>query len=366
MTRSDVSSQATGRAVSDRAWRAIVSRDGRQDGEFVYGVRTTGIYCRPSCASRLPRREHVAEFERVADAEHAGFRACKRCDPADPCAVGPGVALVKRACAYIDANLDTALPLSTIARAAHGSSSHVQRTFKRVLGVSPRAYVDAQRQARLRRGLREGRSVSRAVYEAGYGSSRPVYESNAFRLGMTPATYRSGGAGAVIRYTVVDTPLGSLLVAATDRGVCSVRMGNDPGGLESQLRAEFPAATLERNPGARAEWVAAIQASVAGGPNVLDLPLDVRSTAFQRRVWEALRRIPAGETRTYAEVAAAIGSANGARAVARACATNPVALVVPCHRVVRTGGELAGYRWGVERKRALLAAEQRSSAVGRR
>jgi AraC family transcriptional regulator of adaptative response/methylated-DNA-[protein]-cysteine methyltransferase len=276
---------------------------------------------------------------------------------------------VQRACAYIDAHLDSTLPLAIIARAAHGSPSHVQRTFKRVLGISPRAYVDAKRQERLRRALRSGQPIGRAVYEAGYGSSRPVYEAESAPLGMTPATYRTGGTGHTIRFTVVDSPVGNLLVAATDRGLCSVRLGGRKEALEAELRSEFPAAHVTREPGPPRGWVEAIQQSLSGETPALDLPLDVQATAFQRRVWEALRRIPAGQTRSYAQVARAVGAPRAARAVARACATNPVALVVPCHRVVRAGGELAGYRWGIQRKRMLLDREQdaaQASGAGRR
>jgi AraC family transcriptional regulator, regulatory protein of adaptative response / methylated-DNA-[protein]-cysteine methyltransferase len=345
--------------IPDSMWQAITSRDATRDGQFVYGVRTTHIYCRPSCSSRQPRRDHVELFPGPAFAERAGYRACKRCDPAVDSPPGRGVALVQRACAYMDAHPDDALPLATVARAAHGSPAHLQRTFKRVLGISPRAYAAAKREERLRGALRKGQSVGRAVFEAGYASGRPVY--GATPLGMTPATYQRGGAGATIRYTIVDSPapLGHLLVAATERGVCCVQLGSRASTLEASLRAEFPAAELQREPGPPKPWVAAIRASLSGhaAADVAALPLDVRATAFQRRVWDALRRIPLGETRTYAEVARELGAPKAVRAVARACATNPVAVVVPCHRVVRTDGALAGYRWGLERKEALLAAE---------
>jgi AraC family transcriptional regulator of adaptative response/methylated-DNA-[protein]-cysteine methyltransferase len=366
-TEGHVAGRPTAR-VPDSAWRAILSRDASADGKFVYAVRTTRIYCRPSCSSRKPRRDHVEMFAGPAFAERAGYRACKRCDPAMGSVPDRGVALVQRACAYIDAHLDDALPLATLARAAHGSSAHLQRTFKRVLGVSPRAYVAAKREERLRGALRTGHSVGRAVFEAGYASGRPVYGAAAAPLGMTPATYRRGGAGATMRYTIVDSPLGHLLVAATDRGVCSVKLGDRASALEADLRSEFPAAQLEREPGPPRPWVAAIRASLAGkaAADVAALPLDVRATAFQRRVWDALRRIPLGETRTYAEVAAGLGAPSGARAVARACATNPVAIVVPCHRVIRTGGATSGYRWGLARKEALLDAERAVSSGGKR
>jgi len=354
--------------IPDSAWQAIASRDAGRDGQFVYGVRTTHIYCRPSCPSRQPRREHVEMFAGPALAEHAGYRACKRCDPGMDTTPDRGVALVQRACAYMDAHLDDALPLATVARAAHGSPAHLQRTFKRVLGISPRAYVAAKREERLRGALRTGQPVSRAVFGAGYGSARPVYDAAAAPLGMTPATYRKGGVGATIRYTIVDAPLGHLLVAATERGICCVQLGGGASVLEANLRSEFPAAQLQREPGPPRSWVAAIQGSLSGkrAADVAALPLDVRATAFQRRVWDALRRIPLGETRTYADIARELGSPRGARAVARACATNPVAIVVPCHRVIRAGGAPSGYRWGLERKQALLAAEGAARPGGKR
>jgi AraC family transcriptional regulator of adaptative response/methylated-DNA-[protein]-cysteine methyltransferase len=362
-TERQVAGQPASR-IPDSVWQAIASRDASADGKFVYGVRSTRIYCRPSCSSRKPRRDHAEMFAGPAFAERAGYRACKRCDPAVESVPDRGVALVRRACAYIDAHPDDALPLATLARAAHGSSAHLQRTFKRVLGVSPRAYVAAKREERLRGALRTGQSVGRAVFEAGYASGRPVYGPAAAPLGMTPATYRKGGAGATVRYTIVDSLLGHLLVAATDRGVCSVKLGDRASALEADLRMEFPAAQLEREPGPPRPWVAAIRASLAGraAADVAVLPLDVRATAFQRRVWDALRQIPLGETRTYAEVAAGLGTPRGARAVARACATNPVAIVVPCHRVTRTGGAASGYRWGLGRKEMLLAAERAVSS----
>ena len=366
MTMTAISREASipGRVVraapTDDAWKAITSRDPRADGQFVYGVRTTGVFCRPSCASRQPRRDNVVMFAEPQLAAEAGFRACKRCDPWQTAAPDPALALVQRACAYIDANLDAPLRLADVARAAHGSASHVQRTFTRVLGISPRAYVDARRQERLRGALRRGQTVGRAVYDAGYASSRPVYEADSASLGMTPATYRTGGTGHTIRFAVVDSPVGSLLVAATDRGLCSVRLGDREDALEAGLRSEFPTAHVTRDPGPLKAWVDAIQKSLRGESRELDLPMDVQATAFQRRVWDALRRIPIGQTRSYAQVARAVGAPRAVRAVARACATNPLALVVPCHRVVRANGDLAGYRWGVERKRKLLDRERSS------
>ncbi len=268
--------------IPDNDWQAIASRDANRDGQFVYGVRTTRIYCRPSCPSRLPRRDHVELFRGPALAEDAGFRPCKRCDPALDSVTGPGVALVQRACAYMDAHLDDALPLTTVARAAHGSPAHLQRTFKRVLGISPRAYVAAKREERLRGALRTGQSVGRAVFEAGYASARPVYGAPAAPLGMTPATYRKGGAGATIRYTIIESALGHLLVGATDRGICCVQLGDRPDTLKAGLRSEFPAATLEHEPGPPRPWVTAIRASLTGNAadDVAALPLECPRHCF--------------------------------------------------------------------------------------
>ncbi len=350
--------------VPDTAWDAITNRDATRDGEFVYGVQTTGVYCRPSCSSRQPRRKNVRVFAEAAQAETAGYRPCKRCDPDKHAAPEPAESLVQRACAYIDANPNRPIQLAEIARAAHASPGHLQRTFTRILGISPRAYVDAKRQNQLRQALREGHPVGRAVYDAGYGSSRPVYGpvDAASPLGMPPATYRAGGAGAVISYCVIDAPIGYVVVGATGRGVCSVRIGDRPEQLVAQLRAEFPAAQIDAEPGHEGGWVDSIRDMASGVSDSSHLPLDVRATAFQRRVWEALRQIPAGQTRSYTDVAKAIGAPSSVRAVARACAMNPVALTVPCHRVVRTDGALAGYRWGLERKQSLLDQERARAA----
>jgi AraC family transcriptional regulator, regulatory protein of adaptative response / methylated-DNA-[protein]-cysteine methyltransferase len=348
--------------VPDRAWRAIMNRDA--GGDFVYGVSTTGIYCRPSCPSRQPRRNHVQVFVAAAEAEMAGYRPCKRCDPNLDAAPARAEALVRRACAYIDANPSGPVRLADIARAANASPGHLQRVFTRVLGISPRAYCEAKRESRLRHELRHGRPVGRAVYDAGYGSSRPVYGRVGSPLGMAPATYKKGGNGAMIRYAVIDAPIGRVLIAATERGLCSVRMGDDKAALVSELKNEFPAARIEHDEALIKKWVDDVRDVLNGSGEPSSIPLDVQATAFQRRVWEALRRIPSGETRSYSEIAGEIGSPHAARAVGRACATNPVAVIVPCHRVVRSGGGESngatdsGYRWGIERKRALLEQER--------
>ena len=339
-------------------WRIVLARDRRFDGAFVYAVRSTGIYCRPSCPSRRPRRTLVQFYPIPEAAEAAGFRACRRCHPTEAPAADPAVPVVRELCRTIEAHPDDPADLATLARRAGLSPHQLLRAFRRVLGVSPKAYRDARRVARLKTSLKQHRHVSPAIYDAGYGSSSRVYERAASALGMTPATYRRGGRGATIRYTVAASPLGTLLVAATEHGVCRVSLGDAAPSLERDLRAEFPAATIQRDSGALASWVQRILRHLEGRAPHLDLPLDIRATAFQQRVWTELRRIPSGATRSYQAVARAIGRPRATRAVARACATNPVCLVIPCHRVVRENGTLGGYRWGVERKQALLDRER--------
>lgn len=331
-------------------WDIVLGRDRRYDGAFVYAVRSTGIYCRPSCASRRPRREQVTFFPIPEAAEHEGFRACLRCRPAAAPAADPAVALVREVCRAIEAGS------TTLGRPTH----QVARAFKRVLGITPRQYRDAKRVTRLKQELKRRPHVSPAVYEAGYSSSSRVYERAHDHLGMTPGSYARGGAGTEISYVVVPCALGRLLVAATPRGVCRIGLGDDTRALETDLAGEFPGARIhkDRSGGDLGRWVAAILASLDGSEPSLELPLDIRASAFQRRVWQELQRIPYGETRSYTDIARRIGQPKAVRAVARACATNPAALVIPCHRVVREDGDLGGYRWGMERKKALLENEK--------
>ena len=347
-------------AVDNRtAWRAVERRDARYDGRFVYGVSSTHIYCKPSCASRRPSRANVTFFASPEAAEKAGYRACMRCNPREPHAASTTVKGVERARNFLDANIERAIPLAELARHAHLSPSHLQRSFKKIIGVSPKQYQDAQRVDRFKSRLRAGDTVSRATYEAGFGSSSRVYEKSDALLGMTPASYRRGGAGVRISYTIADAPVGRVLVATTERGVCAVEIGATNGDVERALRHDFPNATIERNDDAHGTWVRAVLDRVrqpsATKPN--RIPLDVNGTAFQLKVWAALQAIPAGEVRSYREVAESIGNPNAMRAVARACATNRIAVVIPCHRVVREDGDLAGYKWGVNRKRRLLEEE---------
>jgi AraC family transcriptional regulator of adaptative response/methylated-DNA-[protein]-cysteine methyltransferase len=335
----------------------VNDRNKAYDGTFVYAVRSTGIYCRPSCPARRPRREQVQFFDRPAAAEQAGFRPCRRCQPHKTTVDDPNLALVEQVCRYLAESDDHTPTLEDLSQRFHMSPHHLQRTFKRIVGVTPKQFAAAQRAERLKTHLKEKQTVTEALYEAGYPSSSSAYGQSAGELGMTPATYRRGGRNTDIVYTITACPLGYLLVAATTKGICSVRLGDSADELAATLAGEFPAATLQRGNVALDTWVTTIQDYLHGGHPSMDLPLDVQATAFQRRVWAALRQIPYGMTRSYGQVAAAIGQPTAARAVARACATNPAALVIPCHRVVREDGSLSGYRWGIERKAALLAQE---------
>jgi AraC family transcriptional regulator, regulatory protein of adaptative response / methylated-DNA-[protein]-cysteine methyltransferase len=345
-------------------WQAVLGRDARFDGAFVYAVRSTGIYCRPSCPSRRPRREHVVFFNLPRAAEGAGFRSCRRCRPGLAASRDPRAAWIERVCRYIDQHLQAALPLSRLAEQAELSPHHFQRTFKQLMGISPRQYAEARRLASFKAQVRKGETVTSAIYGAGYGSGSRLYERASGQLGMTPAAYRKGGRGMRLRYTVAPSPLGRLLVAATERGIAAVSLGDSDAALEATLRAEYPAAEIERDDTALAPRVRDVVRRLAGGGGPT-LPLDINATAFQWRVWQELLRIPAGSTRTYGEVARDLGQPKAARAVARACATNPVALVIPCHRVVAGDGGLGGYRWGAERKKLLLEGEAGETATSK-
>lgn len=341
----------------DLRWRALAARDRSADGTFVYAVTSTGVYCRPSCPSRRPRADRVRFFDSGAEARAAGFRPCRRCQP-DQVDLGvPGMDAVRRVSAWLAAHADEPVTLARLGRLASMSPHHLQRRFTAIVGLSPRQYQAACRADRLRASLRNGADVTRAIYEAGYGSPSRVYEGGATG-GVTPSVYRRHGAGMDIRYTIVASPHGRLLVATTASGVCAVKLGDSDAALTRALRDEYRAAGIHEGEPARAEWVRAIVAHLESGLPALDLPIDVRATAFQWKVWRALQAIPYGETRPYAEVARAIGRPTAARAVARACATNPVALVVPCHRVVPSAGGVGGYRWGTKRKARLLEAER--------
>jgi AraC family transcriptional regulator of adaptative response/methylated-DNA-[protein]-cysteine methyltransferase len=343
-------------------WKAVVARDGAQDGRFLYGVLTTGIYCRPSCPSRRPLRGNVRFYDKAADAERDGLRPCKRCRPLAVCADEAGAEKIHALCRYIREHVGESLTLERLGARTHWSPYHLQRRFKAVLGVTPKEFVEACRLDALKRGLRGGASVTGAIYAAGFGSASRVYERAATHLGMTPRQFSAGAAGIELSYAYSETPLGPLLMGASDRGLCFVEFGDGEAQLLARLRAEFPGAAIgkmsPREDVPFALWMRALSDYLAGDAVGLDLPLDLRGTAFQMKVWNYLRKIPRGEVRSYGEVARAIRRPRAARAVAAACAANRVALLVPCHRVIRGDGGLGGYRWGLERKRQLIDRER--------
>jgi AraC family transcriptional regulator, regulatory protein of adaptative response / methylated-DNA-[protein]-cysteine methyltransferase len=343
----------------DQCWDAVAARDPGLDGRFVFAVSTTGVYCRPSCPARRPRRENVAFFSRPEQAEKAGFRACLRCRPRSVSG-NPQSDLAKEICRYIEQHLDEAITLAQLGKAFRQSPFHLQRRFKAALGITPREYADSCRMRLLKRHLQSGDNVTRAMYDAGYGSSSRLYEKTASQLGMTPDKYRRGAIAASIRYACSDSPLGRMLIAATDLGICSIQFARSDGELLEGLKREFPFAVRKPDESGLQGWVEALLSKMTGRELNAALPLDIRATAFQRRVWTYLQSIPFGATRSYSAVAKAIGQPSASRAVARACATNPVAVAIPCHRVVREDGNISGYRWGVERKKALLEMEHRA------
>ncbi|MCY0994573.1 bifunctional DNA-binding transcriptional regulator/O6-methylguanine-DNA methyltransferase Ada [Nannocystis sp. ILAH1] len=342
--------------VSDPRWAAVVAADPAADDRFFYSVVTTGVYCRPSCASRTPRPENVAFHATVAEAEAAGFRACKRCKPGGLSQAELHAEMVAALCRYIE-DAERAPRLTALAAHAGLSAYHVHRIFKAITGLTPRAYAAARRDARLREELGRGSTVTEAIYGAGYGSGGRFYARAEQVLGMTPSAYRAGGAATAIRFAVGECSLGSILVAASERGVCAILLGDDPDKLVRDLQDRFPRAELIGGDPEFERQVASVVAFVEAPGLGLDLPLDVRGTAFQQRVWQALRAIPAGATVCYADIAERIGAPRSVRAVAQACAANALAVVIPCHRVVQRDGGLSGYRWGVERKRKLLDRE---------
>ena len=343
-------------ARDEERWQAVKRRDPAFDGKFLFAVRTTGIYCRPSCASRPAKRENVSFFETGAYAEKAGYRACKRCRPDKLGAPDPQMEAVKRACERIE-QAEEAPKLADLAASVGLSPYHFHRVFKAITGVTPKAYAAQMRAGRAADGLRTAGTVTEAIYDAGFNSSSRFYESTEARLGMTPSAVRRGGAGARIRFAVGEASLGAVLVAATDKGVCAILLGDDPEALVRELQDRFPRAEVEGGDAEFERMVAQVVGLVEAPGQRLDLPLDIRGTAFQQRVWAALSAIPAGKTATYAEIARAIGQPTAVRAVAQACGANPLAVAIPCHRVVRSDGDLSGYRWGVERKRKLIARE---------
>ena len=343
-------------ARDEERWQAVKRRDPAFDGKFLFAVRTTGIYCRPSCASRPAKRENVSFFSTVTEAEKAGYRACKRCRPDKLGAPDPQMQAVKRACERIE-QAEEAPKLADLAASAGLSQYHFHRVFKAITGVTPKAYAAETRARRAADKLRTAGTVTEAIYDAGFNSSSRFYENTAARLGMTPGAVRRGGAGVVIRFAVGEASLGAVLVAATDKGVCAITLGDDPDVLVRDLQDRFPRAELKGGDPEFERMVAEVVGLVEAPGQRLDLPLDIRGTAFQQKVWAALQAIPPGKTATYTEIARAIGQPTAVRAVAQACGANPLAIAIPCHRVVRSDGDLSGYRWGVERKRKLIDRE---------
>ena len=346
--------------TAEQYWKATVARDARSDGVFYLGVRSTRIYCRPSCPARRPLRQNVEFFRTQREAEQRGFRACLRCKPNE---ISAATVLVQKSAALLVQNNEESPRLGQIAKQLGTSTSRLRRAFSQVTGLSPRELAEALRLDRFKKLLRQGTKITDALYETGYGSSSRVYERSNAQLGMTPATYQKGGKGMKLGYTITNAKLGKVLVAATERGVSAVYLGDSEAKLLSELRIEFPKAEIAQASNGLEKYVREIVSRTEGNPPRQELPLDLLATAFQRRVWQELQRIPLGKTRTYAQVARAMGRPSASRAVARACATNPVSVVVPCHRVIRGDGNLAGYRWGIERKQQLLKSEHAEAAA---
>jgi AraC family transcriptional regulator, regulatory protein of adaptative response / methylated-DNA-[protein]-cysteine methyltransferase len=337
-------------------WKAVRNNDARFNGAFVYGVNSTKIYCKPSCSSRLPKRENVEFFDSFQTAENNGFRACRRCRPEGE-RLSAQTETVLRAAEILER--DEPVSLDELGAELNVSAAHLQKTFKAIIGVSPKKYAEMKRLEKFKKELKNGRDVTNAMYEAGFGSSSRLYENVSEKLGMTPKTYAQRGKNMKINYTLTDSRLGKLLVARTEKGVCAVAFGDDRNVLRENLLSEYKNAEITEDNANLKEFVEAILANLEGTRKTLDLPLDLQATAFQMRVWDVLRKIPYGETVSYSDVAEKLGNKQAVRAVATACASNRVALVIPCHRVVGKGGALSGYRWGVERKKAILEKEKR-------
>ncbi|HXF12969.1 MAG TPA: bifunctional DNA-binding transcriptional regulator/O6-methylguanine-DNA methyltransferase Ada [Terriglobales bacterium] len=342
--------------IEDSRWQAVLERNGASDGKFVFAVSSTGVYCRPSCPSKRPKRENVTFFRKPQEAESAGYRECLRCRP-KAIAGNPRQELIKSVCRYIEQHLDEPVTLSRLGAEFRQSPFHLQRTFKAVLGITPKQYADSCRMRGFRQKLKAGHSVTRAMHDAGYSSTSRLYSRTSTELGMEPAKYRRGAIATPIRYSVTESPIGRMLIAATDKGICSIQFADSDEELEQGLKQEFPFALRRRDDDGMATLAGQVVQRISGVESSASLPLDIQATAFQRRVWSYLQSIAFGKTRSYSEVAKAIRHPSAVRAVARACATNPVAIAIPCHRVLRANGDLGGYRWGMERKKALLEME---------
>jgi AraC family transcriptional regulator, regulatory protein of adaptative response / methylated-DNA-[protein]-cysteine methyltransferase len=344
-------------STEETFWQAVLNRDSNFDGKLFYGVRSTSIYCRPTCPSRKPNRNQVCFFQSPQEAETAGFRPCKRCQPQYKIAANLTNSKILAVCRYIEEQVERIPTLSELSSHFGISPSYLQRVFKQMMGVSPFEYADGLRSERLKHRLQQGEKIAHALYDTGYGSSSRLYEKASKQLGMTPKTYRCSGKGIHITYTIVPCSLGYLLVATTEKGICAVKLGDEADQLERLLLSEFNQAQIARNDDIHRDWVQTILDFVKGDIAHIDLPVNVRGTAFQKQVWQTLQNIPYGETRTYADIASEIGKPQAVRAVGSACGANPIALIVPCHRVLRMDGNLGGYHWGIERKQKLLAQE---------
>ncbi len=343
-------------------WNAVKNNDKRFDGIFFTGVKTTKIFCKPSCSAKLPKRENIDFYDNWQTAENKGFRACLRCKPKSEVFINPQIEKIVKACGILET--EDEIKLETIGKKLKINAIHLQKTFKEIIGVSPKKFVENLRIEKFKTEIKSGNDVVSSIYEAGYGSSRSLYENVSGKLGMTPKVYQKGGKGMKINYTIADCYLGKMLVARTDKGVCSVTFGDTNDFLIEKLREEFPNAEITENNGELKEFVEEILRHLSGKSKLIDLPMDLQATAFQMQVWELLRKIPFGETLSYKQVAEKIGNVKAVRAVARACATNRIAVVIPCHRVIGTNGNLSGYRWGIERKAKLIESEKARQSEG--
>ena len=348
----------------DWRWKAVEARNGEFDGLFYFGVQTTGVFCRPSCSSRSQKRQNVAFFTTTGEAEMAGFRACLRCKPKSEYYPGPAAILIQKAFEVLKSDKTEILTVDELSRRLEVSPGHLQKIFKLIVGLTPKEVTDMMRIENFKRNVKKA-DVTSSLYDSGFGSSRSLYEKAGEKLGMTPATYKKGGKSMKINYTAADSPIGKLMVAATEKGICSVSFGDTADELKNELEQEFFAAEIRNDDTTLKDAVAAILKGMNGERTILSLPLDIRGTAFQMRVWSELRKIPYGETRSYGQIAEKLGNPKAVRAVARACATNPIALVNPCHRVIGADGKLSGYKWGIERKAQILEKEKaKKNAIG--
>ena len=352
--KNKVRTQITGGA-DEKFWQATVERDRRADGQFVFAVRSTRIYCRPSCPARRPLRQNALFFKNPQEAESSGFRACRRCRPKE---VDFASSLVSKAAALLAKSVEESVRLETIAAEVGSSPAGLRRAFRAMTGLSPREFAEAARMKRFKKLLREGLTIAEALYSCGFGSPSRIYEKTNSHLGMTPGEYRKGAPGVNMEYSITRTTLGSVLIATTEKGISAIYLGENDKQLISELRAEYPKAQLQQKSTSHGDWTREVCHRMEGAKPSVELPLDVQATAFQRRVWNELQKIPPGATRTYTEIAHALGKPESVRAVARACATNPVSIAIPCHRVIRKDGQLAGYRWGLKRKQELLERER--------